>query len=134
MHHVKSLGFSLLEVLVTICLISLLAAITSPIYSHYVIKMNRLSAMHSLIKLANALEVYYLEHNTYKGATLSNLHFLNGAIEKNYRIHLDTTHETFSISAKPINKQRNDTQCATLTLHSNGEKNISGYGDLKDCW
>ena len=63
-------GFTLIELMATVLIIAILAAIAIPIYQKYVIETNRKAAMTDLQACAQAMERYYAQNNTYTGATL----------------------------------------------------------------
>jgi type IV pilus assembly protein PilE len=128
-------GFSLIEIMLVLFIVGLLMAISVPYYSQHVIHQNRLVAATSLLKLAAALEQYYLENNSYAGATLEDLGFTAPVANNQYQLRIaNAVAEGFLITAQPVNKQVRDTSCGTLTLNALGEKNISGNGNVMDCW
>jgi type IV pilus assembly protein PilE len=125
-------GFSLLEVMLALFIAGVLTALSVPVYTKHVIHQNRLAAETALMKVASALEQYYTEHNSYAGIALEELHF--PPINKNYKFHINASPNRFILAAQPVNKQTRDTQCATLSINSQGEKKITGNGKLADCW
>lgn len=129
-------GFHLFEILISLSLISLLAAISIPIYSHYFVKEKRYEALSMLHKLAIALEQYHIENNTYENATLKKLQFAQKIINSNYQLQLESLKiDSYRIIAKPIGKQaRGDRICGGLILNSVGEKKITGPGKVTECW
>ncbi|HLB41423.1 MAG TPA: type IV pilin protein [Gammaproteobacteria bacterium] len=130
------LGFQLFELLITIVIISLLTVISVPLYTQYLTTARRLEAATVLSKLAIAMEQYHVEHNTYHGATLAELNF-PGLIGKNhYQLAIrDTSSENFLLIAIPLDNQaKNDTLCRSLTLNANGEKGMTGTGQIDACW
>ncbi len=129
-------GFSLLEILITLAIISLLTGLCFPLYSQHIAEERRLEAKITLEKLAAALEGYYTAHNTYQGATLEQLGFSTFIAKNNYQLTMTAlTENTFSLSATPIASQaQQDTLCKTLILNAIGGKSITGNGQLSDCW
>ncbi len=129
----KSSAFSLLEMLLTLTIISILCAIAYPSYSLYFLRQKRFTAEVTLLKLAAALENFYNEHNSYQQATLDNIGFQT-TMGDSYQFAIELATDTqYKISAEPIHSQQ-DTQCGKLSLDSNGEKNNSGAGNIQDCW
>lgn len=130
----KIRAFSLLEMLVALAIIGILITIAYPSYTQYFLRQNRFTAETTLLKLASALEQFYNEHNSYQQATLDNLGF-PATIANSYQLTIELATDTqYIISAEPINSQRKDTACYKLSLHSDGEKSISGDGNIYDCW
>lgn len=132
--HKQLCGFHLIELIITLVIISILTSISVPIYSHYIVQGNRLEAIVALGKLATAMERYYLQKGTYKHATFKTLG-LSQFIKNNYRLKIESVAEDYKLIAIPINTQaERDTKCGTLTLAANGEKTISGSGKVRACW
>ena len=126
-------GFSLIEILISLAIMSLIAGIIIPNYSQHMVHTKRLQAEISLTKIAAALEQYAAINNTYQHASLENLQ-----VPKNndYSFNITNTTDTqFSLSAEPLEQQAvKDTQCATLTLDSTGKKGSSGNKTTEECW
>jgi len=129
-------GFHLIEILISLSLVSLLAAISLPIYSHYFVKEKRYEAFSTLNKLAIALEQYHIENDTYENATLKKLKFPEKVVNGNYQLQLQSLRaDSYRVMAKPIGQQaRKDTMCGGLILNSIGEKRITGSGKVEECW
>jgi type IV pilus assembly protein PilE len=130
------LGFSLLEILITLAIISILASFCFPLYSQHLTEERRLEAKIALEKLAATLENYYTVHNTYQNANLAQLGFSTFIANNNYKLAIIISAENaFTLTATPLaNQAQQDILCKTLTLNSNGVKSISGNGKLSDCW
>lgn len=72
-----SAGFTLIEVMITIAIVSILAAIAIPAYNGYILNAKMSEATINLSSLRLAQEEYYLENNAYfSGAS-------TGALETN---------------------------------------------------
>lgn len=130
------LGFHLIELMVVVVIISLLAIISRPFYTEHVVRAKRLAAEVSLIKLASALEKYYLMNNTYQNATLVAMGFSERIPEQPYRFVITSANEhAFTLQAVPVNEQADrDTACGTLEINSQGEKSNRGQKGVRDCW
>jgi type IV pilus assembly protein PilE len=125
-------GLSLIELMITLVIIGILAAITVPSYSHHYARAKRLEAEMQLIKLSAALEQYFFDNNTYLGATLENLNFPVEIASQRYQLAINTLSGTyFEIEASPLIA---DEACAALKMNSRGEKNSGGTGNIADCW
>ncbi len=61
----KKRGFTLVELLVVVAVISILAAIAIPAYLGVQTRSRREAAVTDLQNLASAMELYYQEHNRY---------------------------------------------------------------------
>jgi len=58
-------GFTLMELMITLAIVALLAAIAVPSYRDYIIRSNRIDATSALLKIAAAQEKFFLQNNTY---------------------------------------------------------------------
>lgn len=65
-HNMK--GFTLIELMITLVVVGILAAIAVPAYEKQVTKSRRNDAQGALMGFANAMERHYTTNNTYKGA------------------------------------------------------------------
>ncbi len=124
-------GFSLLELLMGLVIVSILMTIAYPSYQHYLQRVHRQQAVLALMQLSDELARYHFKHHTYDGALLTDLNIPN-VLEDHYEMTLDQqTQNTYLLSAKPL---FTDTQCGTLSLNALHEKNISGEGSIIACW
>ncbi len=130
----KITGFNLIELMITIVIMSLLSMICIPAYSEHIIRANRLQAEIDLIKIASALEKYYLLKNTYENITLNELNM--SEIKNQYKFQIvSASRAGFIIQATPLeNQAKKDVLCSALSLDNTGEKSITGIGKLTDCW
>jgi type IV pilus assembly protein PilE len=128
-------GFSLVEIMITLFIISMLLTLSIPYQSQHVLQQHRMNAEICLLKINSALEQYFLANNSYAGADLEKLGFTEVMLNQHYQIRIcNATADNFKIVAQPVNWQERDKQCATLTLNAKGEKTISGKGDVATCW
>lgn len=61
----RSCGFTLIEVMITVAIIGILAAIAMPSYNQYVIRSTRAAAQTELLQMASLQEKIYLNSNAY---------------------------------------------------------------------
>lgn len=132
----KTAGFTLLELLITVLIVSILVAIAYPSYTSYVTQARRMDGKSSLLNMATLLERYYSNNNTYTGATLTNLGLANPTAQGFYNLQINTATATaYTLSAVPLGAQAtNDTACASFTLNQLGQRGITGSGAVTDCW
>jgi type IV pilus assembly protein PilE len=97
-------GFTLLELMITVAIIGILAAIAYPAYGKYIVKSNRAAAQSYLMDLAQAEAQYMADSRTY--ASLADLGLTAPrAVSDKYTIAIDLADgppATFTITATPI--------------------------------
>ena len=135
----KTHGFTLIELMITVVIISIIAAVAYPMYTEYVRQARRSDAQIALTTVANAQERFYQDCNTY-AATISSasgcgngLGFTSSNSPDGFytlTVPLANT-ASYQITATATGIQAADTQCATLSLSSTGAKTSTGGGV---CW
>lgn len=128
-------GFTLIELMIVIAIIGILAGIAYPSYTSYVQKANRADAIDSLLSLSARMEEYYMNNDTYTGATIdaAGTGTVGGNTTSDGLYTLSITAATafaYSLTATPV---RADAKCSTLTYNSLGQKGATGT-DAANCW
>ena len=120
-------GFTLIELMIVIAIIGILAGIGYPSYLSHVNKGKRADAINALLSEAGRMEEFYMNSDTYTGATVGSA----TSTEGNYGIAVTIAGGGFSylLTATPVGT---DAECLTLTYDSLGVKGSTGSSS--DCW
>ncbi|MGV3740393.1 MAG: type IV pilin protein [Gammaproteobacteria bacterium] len=140
-------GFSLLELLVVLFLISILLSFAYPSYQKYLIRSHRLEGQLAILDLANRMEQYYAKYNTYAHATIgtgTEHDVLTKALTQQgyYELKIDNVSDQhFIIQAVPQGAQgQMDTACQTLQFDEQGKQTVVfgpggiPVGTWEECW
>lgn len=117
-------GFTLLELIIVMFIISILASIAIPSYNSYILKSHRTEGINTLNSIQLEQEKYRSSNTTY--GTLANVWNGVTATPNNYYTLAITnpTATSYTVTATAQGNQANDAQngnsCSVLTLTVNG--------------
>jgi len=125
----QHLGFSLIDVLITVAIVGILAAIAYPSYQSVMRKNNRAAAESYLANVAQRQQQYLLDQRSY-AANVSTLGVPTPAtVTPYYTIAIAVAAgppPSFSASAAPIGSQASDLSGQSLTITNTVAKGPSG--------
>jgi type IV pilus assembly protein PilE len=144
-------GFTLIELMVTIVVASILAAIAIPAYTSQIRKSRRTEARTALLDLASREERFNSTNSAYT-SSLANLGYAGAAWPIKvgggyYQISVSVcaavpcgadagTGAAFLLTAQPVAPQDKDTICGSFTLDSMGLQRVTGtaVATPSSCW
>ena len=138
--HAAQGGFTLIEVMITVAILGIIAAIALPSYQSYVVKSRRADAKSALMQAANRQEQFILNRSTYTNDMTLLGYPANPARSPDgfYSISAAACaavaiQRCYVLTATPVGPQANDTRCGSLTLASTGARGATGTNP-GECW
>lgn len=135
MQQTRVTGFNLIELTITLVILSLIITAAIPSYKQHIQATRRLDAQTGLFNLMGYLERYYLLHHSYEQASFAKLGISDKSPEGFYQLEIRAiTPTAYTLAAIPLGAQQADHTCANFTLDHLGQKGISGDGKVAECW
>jgi len=143
----RSPGFTLIETMVVLLILSVLAAIAYPGYTANLAKMRRIEGQVALIDAMQQQERHHSLHHSYvafsAAAPVEGMRWWSGsrAPESAYELEAracpgNALRDCVEIVARPgtvnVDPRYNDSECGTLSMRSTGEQGASGPSPT--CW
>jgi type IV pilus assembly protein PilE len=132
-------GFSLIELMITVGIITILASIALPSYRNYVLRSNRGDATQALLRVAAQQEKFFLQNNTY-AATMDDLNMDAKSEHGWYDLNItvgDVNGFTAEALANADESQADDDACQTFRIDAQGRKlalDSGGAANEDTCW
>ena len=129
-------GFTLIELMITVAIIGILAAIAYPSYTEYVTRAKRADGKAALLQVQLAEEKWRVNNTSYTNS-LASLGFVavSGVFyspDKKYIIAIPAASANgYTATAAPT---FTDAKCGTLGIDQNGVKTITGNDSAGNCW
>ena len=142
------LGFTLTELMITVAVVAIIAAVAYPTYLDQVRKARRVEGKALLLEAQGKQERFFTEQNSYALNMTALGYPVNSVSTEDgwYNISIvnasppgcapgtTTACTGYTLSAAPQMDQDNDTACKTLSVDNFGQKTISGTDTVQQCW
>lgn len=133
-------GFTLIELMITVAVVGILAAVALPSYRQYIVRANRSAAESFIQQAANKQGQYILDARVYTstlGTGGLNLAVPDN-VSANYSVAIPTvsgTPPSFTITATPVADQLARDTCGAVSIDQSGAKYVSGASaTVAKCW
>ena len=147
MQRGTQLGFTLIELMITVAIIGILSAVAYPSYTQYIVRANRSAAQSFMFAVNNKQEQYMLDARKYAAGSTALVDMgmtVPADVSSRYTITVACTMPTavgnctasagaptYLITGTPIGSQLiQDAKCGALTLSNLGAKTPATSG----CW
>ena len=137
----KQQGFSLTELMVTVAIVGIIAAVAVPSYQNHMRENRRALAGACLVELSQFMERAYtssMAYNLNNGvATVLPASDCQQTLNTTYTFTLVAAASTYTLSAAPKGAQSSDSQCGTLSINQAGIRAAAGNSSaaqIKKCW
>jgi len=136
MRPTTSGGFTLIEIMITVLIVGVLAAIALTSYQRNVVETRRKAATVCLIESAQRMERFYTTNLTYVGATLAGVQCI-GDLNAFYQFNFDgaPTQRAFRIAATAQGIQADrDSACRVFGIDQRGQRFVGLTPGGGVCW
>jgi len=131
----------LIELLITVAIVGILAAVAWPAYERQSMKNRRSIGVSTLMIASNELQRCHSDVGGYVDKNGTDCTFTLTSDRDYYAITGALTTDTFTLTATPQGAQAGDGECATLTINHLGQKGFTTtntapdpVGTLNRCW
>lgn len=142
-------GFTLVELMIVVAIVSILAAIAYPAYTSQLARGRRADARVQLATAQQWVEKFYSENYNYAtdtAGTASTTSFNaqpfstsprsgEGAAVYTITLTVASTSQSYTVTAAPVaGRPMASDSCGSLSLTNTGRRGVTGINDVLSCW